>query len=137
MSQRTQTRENAKQRMEGPLHQFQIEVELKSLYTEPDYRSGAHDQITLIHEGPLRVAVFAFHSGNVLHDHRVSGPITIQVLSGRIVFSITDGRSIEMKKGNLLSLAGGITHSVEALDDSILLLTVVQVGEPAKQRDEG
>ncbi|HEY3412725.1 MAG TPA: cupin domain-containing protein [Armatimonadota bacterium] len=137
MSQRTDTRENAKQRMEGPLHQFQIEEEVRSLYGEPEYRDGDHGQITLIHEGPLRVAVFAFHTGNELHDHRVSGPITVQVVSGRIVFSTDDGRSIEMKKGNLLSLEGGITHSVEALEDSVFLLTVVQVGDPAKQGDEG
>lgn len=83
MSQRTDTRENAKQRMEGSLHQFQIEDEVKSLRAEPAYRGGGHDQITLVHgsgkhgEGPLRVAVFAFHAGNVLRDHRVSGPITV------------------------------------------------------------
>ena len=133
MSQRTETRENAKQRMEGPLHQFGLEDEVRDRRAEPEYRGGEPSQITLIHEGPLRVAMFAFHSGNVLRDHRVSGPITVQVLSGRIVFSTEDGRSIQVASGNLLSLAGGITHSVEALEDAVMLLTVVQVGPPAKQ----
>lgn len=40
-----------------------------------------------------------------------------------------------MKAGSLLSLEGGIAHSVEALEDAVILLTVVQVGEPAKQEE--
>ncbi|HEY3268714.1 MAG TPA: cupin domain-containing protein [Armatimonadota bacterium] len=136
MSQRTNVRVNAKQRMEGPLHRFRIDEEIEALRGEPDYGGGEAAQITLIHEGPLRVAAFAFHPGVALRDHRVSGPITVQLLSGRIIFSIEDGRSIEMEPGSLLSLAGGLTHSVEALEESAMLLTVVQVGEPAKQGED-
>lgn len=133
LEERMERRENAKERLAGELLQIPLAREIERLRAECAYVEGQHNQITVAHEGPLRVALFAFHKGNVLQEHRTAGPISVQMLSGRVVFTTETGGRVEMGEGCMLTLAGGIAHSVEALEDAVMLLTVVQTGPPAKQ----
>jgi quercetin dioxygenase-like cupin family protein len=59
----------------------------------------------------------------VLDEHRAAGPITLQVVRGRVRFATAD-RTVDLSAGMLLALDAGIVHSVEALDDSVSLLTL-------------
>lgn len=133
MSDRLLVHENAKTRLDRALLRIDLNNESASLKQENTWNEDQSNQITLVHEDALRVALFVFRAGAFFRDHRVSGPITVQALSGRLAFSTEDGEECVLEKGQIVSLAGGITHSVEALEDSEMLLTVVQTGEPAKQ----
>ena len=119
-----ETRINAKVRLAGPMHRFQMDEQIAALQSEEAYRKGNLNQKALVHEKSLRVALFVFHAGNRLPDHTAPGPISVQVLRGRILFTTDEGAREEMAAGDILSLAGGITHSVEALEDSAMLLTL-------------
>lgn len=124
MAETEHTRVNAKDRMQGTLHRFNLEDQIAALQGEDAYRQGRMNQKALVQEKPLRAALFVFHAGNRLPDHHAPGPISVQVLRGRIVFSTADGAREEMAAGDMLSLAAGITHTVEALEDSAMLLTL-------------
>jgi len=78
---------------------------------------------TLIKDGPLRVTLVALASGGVLAEHQANGPITVQVLSGRIRFRVGDEDWV-LEEGDLLSLGAAISHSVDAEQRSVFLLTV-------------
>ena len=118
------TRVNAKERMAGAVHRFHLDEQIAALQAEDAYRQGRMNQKALVQEKPLRAALFVFHAGNSLPDHHAPGPISVQVLRGRIIFSTEEGAREEMAAGDVLSLAAGITHSVEALEDSAMLLTI-------------
>jgi quercetin dioxygenase-like cupin family protein len=58
------------------------------------------------------------------HDHRVEGMITVHCLEGRVAFT-ADGDTRELPAGHWLFLTGGVPHTIAALEDSLLLLTVI------------
>jgi quercetin dioxygenase-like cupin family protein len=60
----------------------------------------------------------------VCHNHQVEGMITVHCLEGRIEFT-ADGDRREMGAGHWLYLTGGVPHTITALEDSLVLLTVM------------
>jgi quercetin dioxygenase-like cupin family protein len=111
---------------ERPLHEalqvFDLEQTYEQLRAEPAYAAG-RNAITL-RKGPnLQIVVLAQQAGNVLDEHRAVGPITLQVLRGRVRFATAE-RTADLDAGMLLALDAGIVHSVEALDDSLSVLTL-------------
>ena len=84
---------------------------------------------TLVKDGPLRVTLVALGPGGALAAHEANGPITVQVLSGRVAFRV--GEDVQtLEEGDLLSLGGGITHSVASEGGGVFLLTVATVARP-------
>lgn len=51
------------------------------------------------------------------------GPITVQVIEGRIRFS-AESQTVTLTEGHMLSLQAGLPHAVEASEESAFLLTV-------------
>jgi quercetin dioxygenase-like cupin family protein len=77
------------------------------------------------HEHRLRQTLIALRSGRSLADHENPGEATLQVLSGRIVLR-SGADSWSGWNGDLIVMPPGV-HSVEALEDSVVLLTVVKL----------
>lgn len=63
-------------------------------------------------------------AGRSMPPHRVDGEITVLCLEGRVNFD-ADGRMIELGAGQMLYLHGGVVHSLHALEDASMLVTVV------------
>ncbi|WP_018178659.1 cupin domain-containing protein [Jongsikchunia kroppenstedtii] len=87
-------------------------------------RGGGHTADTVYggHEKVLRQTVIGMIAGSRLGDHPNPGEATIQVLSGRVRLNFGDN-SWEARTGDLLIVPDG-THSLDALEDSAVLLTV-------------
>lgn len=66
------------------------------------------------------------HRGRSVPEHKVDGELTIQCIEGQLTVH-AQGRAIALGPGELLFLAGGVPHSVEASEDSSALLTLVRV----------
>ena len=76
------------------------------------------------HEHALRQSVIALDGGAVMADHISPGEATLQVLQGRV--RLTAGKdSWDLRSGDLLDIPGD-RQSVEALEPSVVLLTVVK-----------
>ena len=58
------------------------------------------------------------------HDHRVEGMLTLHCLEGRVAFT-ADGDTRELAAGHWLFLTGGVPHTITALEDALVLLTVM------------
>lgn len=82
---------------------------------------------TLTKEGGLRVTVVTVAGGGLISEHQADGPITVQVLSGSILFRAV-GREHELQPGSLLTLAEGVPHSVTSAEGGSFLLTVCRPG---------
>ena len=88
---------------------------------------GGHGQV-------LRQTLLALAAGGVLSEHENPGEATVQVLHGRVRLS-SGSASGEAVPGDLL-IVPAARHSLEALDDSVVLLTVGKrhTGDPASDR---
>jgi len=73
-------------------------------------------------EKGLRQTVIALLAGKSLAEHENPGEATLHVLSGRVRLATADA-SWEGRAGDLIAIPDA-THSLAALDDSAVLLTV-------------
>jgi quercetin dioxygenase-like cupin family protein len=78
------------------------------------------------HEHVLRQTVIALAAGRGLAEHENPGEATVHVLHGRVRLD-GDGHSWEGSPGDLL-IVPTARHSLEALEDSVVLLTVAMTG---------
>lgn len=78
------------------------------------------------HEHVLRQTVVALTSGTVMDEHENPGEATLQVLQGRVRLSAGE-TSWDGSPGDLIVIPQA-RHSVEALEDSTVLLTVAKLG---------
>ncbi|MBZ0198833.1 MAG: cupin domain-containing protein [Ignavibacteriaceae bacterium] len=111
--------------LSAPLLKFSIDKEVDRLKTEPTWADGDRNAITLQKNSKLRVVLITMRKGASLKEHKVEGPITIFVLSGKIIFSTGDDK-INMSGNELIVLEKTIPHDVEALEDSSFILTIIQ-----------
>ncbi len=78
---------------------------------------------TLVKSDTLEVLRLVLPAGKEIAPHAVPGEITVQCLEGRVMFRAR-GSEREMSAGTLLHLAGGDEHSLRAIDDASLLVTI-------------
>lgn len=82
---------------------------------------GRHAEL-LIHDGPLRQTVIALKQGVRLAEHNSPPAASIQMIRGSV--KVTGEETVVLNTGTVEALTHH-RHSVEALDDSVFLLTTV------------
>lgn len=70
------------------------------------------------------------HAGAEIPQHKVSGEITLHCLEGHVELGV-DPTPIALKANEWVYLEGGAPHSVKAIEDSALLLTIFLHHAPA------
>ena len=112
--------------MAASLLEFDLTREVEQLHSEPEWNSGQNAK-TLVKYDDLRIVLMVLKAQARVPDHKADGRISIQTLRGHIRMRAL-GRTFDLPAGSLLSLDRGLTHDVEALEDSALLLTVAWRG---------
>lgn len=77
------------------------------------------------HENTLRQTVIALAGGKQLDEHENPGEATVHVLQGRVRLH-SGGNVWDGSPGDLLAVPTA-RHSLEAIDDSVVLLTVAKL----------
>ncbi len=106
----------------GPVLTFNLYTEIRRLESEQPWQAE-HTANTIVKYPDLRVILVALKAGGTLHEHRTSGRISIQTLSGIIEVHTPDG-VIDMPVGRLTTLDHDLAHDVVAIGDSVFLLTI-------------
>lgn len=68
----------------------------------------------------------AFQKGQVMERHQTPFPIVVEVFEGAINFGVEEEEKMLLKRGDLISLEGGIPHDLKAEEDSIVRLSLVK-----------
>lgn len=123
----TGTDERATQRMAAPVLTFNLADETARLHEEHAWQHGERNAKTLVKESDFRIVLIALRAGARMERHQTAGRISIQVLTGRLRLLIA-GERVELPQGALVSLERDVPHDVEALEESVFLLTIGWAG---------
>jgi len=108
--------------LDRPMMAFSLPDEISKLIG--DHRSASHKHsLVLAKNEHVRVVLAVISRGEVLQEHETQGQITVSVVRGAIQFNAL-GQRVSLTEGGLLTLQPGIRHSVEAIEDSSLVITV-------------
>jgi quercetin dioxygenase-like cupin family protein len=79
---------------------------------------------SLIKTPHLQLMRLVLAAGQTVPEHQVAGEITVHCLEGSAQLH-TPGRVSTLQAGDLVTLAGGEPHALEAVRDSSLLVTIL------------
>ncbi len=106
---------------EGEMLTITIASEIARLKSGPEWMSRDRHAASLVKDDALNVLLMVLKKGARLHEHHTKGPIAVQVISGSVRFA--DGiRQRSVSSGMIVALDRNIGHSLEALEESALIL---------------
>ena len=117
--------EGEARKLDSPLMIFSLDDETARLRKGAQWASSERAAITLIKTSDFRIVLIALGLGKIMHAHRAEGPITLLVQQGLVRLK-AEGLEHVLKRETLFTLGHGITHEIEALEESTFLLTIVQ-----------
>ena len=106
----------------SPMLTFDLNADINRL-REEDAWQGGRDSKTLVKNQDFRIVLTVLKADALLHEHKATGRISVQVLSGHIQMHVED-KVFDLPAGHLLALDRAVPHDVKALEDSAFLLTI-------------
>jgi quercetin dioxygenase-like cupin family protein len=88
---------------------------------------------TLIKSHSIEVIRLVMPAGKEIAEHRTAEELIVQCVEGKVAFTAMD-KTQELTAGHLLFLGPAEPHSVKAIEDASLLLTIV-LGQSKSQSD--
>lgn len=102
---------------------FRLNDEVSGILAEAPWQQTGRNARTLAKYANFRIVLTALKQGSALEEHRAKGCISIQMLEGRVRIT-AGGEVLESSKGELVALDHAVPHAVQALEDSIFLITM-------------
>ncbi|MCL4242909.1 MAG: cupin domain-containing protein [Dehalococcoidia bacterium] len=99
---------------------FSLDQEARELQAQA---SANRRGVTLFKDHGLSLVLLAMPAGNEVADHTAPGPLTVQVLSGRVEIRL-EKEAIDGYAGTLAVLGPNVAHSLHAKEASVVLLTL-------------
>jgi quercetin dioxygenase-like cupin family protein len=118
--------------LHGPLQSFNLDSEVARLRREEEWQQSRREYqeqrnaITLRKGGGLNLVLFVMKAGDRLDEHFAPGPIALIVREGRVRF-LAAGEAVEAGPETIVTCDAGVSHSVEALIDTVCILHVAGV----------
>jgi quercetin dioxygenase-like cupin family protein len=109
---------------------FDLDSAVRDLRADASWPAGEPNSTTLVKEPGLRLVALALRAGARMKQHHMPGNLTIQTLAGHTRVHLPT-EVVDLPVGHLLALEGGMTHGLEALEESAVLLTIAWPTPPA------
>ena len=107
-----------------PILQFDLSAEIEHMRLEDSWQRGTgRSSRTLVKQPDFRIVLVAMKSATEMKEHRADGRISIHAILGHLRLKLPS-QTVEVPAGHLLALDPCIVHDVEALEDSVFLLTI-------------
>jgi quercetin dioxygenase-like cupin family protein len=111
--------------LNAPFVFIDIDEYVKQLINEDAWQKNDRNSITVHKNDTITTVIVGLHEHAVINNNSVDGFINIQVIDGKIKMQV-ETEEMEMQKGQCVVLQKFINHSIEALQDSVLLLTTTE-----------
>ncbi len=95
---------------------------------EETWGKSDRNAITVFKTDNMTIVVTVLKEGAAIKDNTVNGFLTLQVMEGITRITSLEGDA-DMKENQLIAFHPGIPHSIEAMTDTVLLLTTYDVKE--------
>ena len=128
--------QRAAQRMHANALTFDLAAECDALRSEESWQRGDRNAKTLVKEPGFRVVLVALRTGAHLAEHAVHEQATVQVLTGHLTIHVP-GRRLDVRAGGLVALEPQVSHDIEALQESAVLLTIAAAAPRSEARATG
>jgi quercetin dioxygenase-like cupin family protein len=102
---------------------FDLAAEADRLKTESTWQTEGHNAKTLVKHPDFRVVLIALKPGGRMNEHKTDQCVTIHVLVGCLRLRLPD-KALDLAAGALLALEQTVLHDVEALEESVFLLSL-------------
>jgi quercetin dioxygenase-like cupin family protein len=102
---------------------FDLAEEARQLRSEPTWNLHGHNAKTLVKHPDVRVVLIALQAGARMQESKTDQCVTLHALSGRLRLRLPD-ETIDVPAGALLALDHTVVHDVEALEESLLVMTL-------------
>jgi quercetin dioxygenase-like cupin family protein len=106
----------------GAMLTVNIADAIARLKTAPEWESQDRHALSLVKDEGLNILLMVLKKGAKLREHHTKGPIAVQLIAGSIRFTGGANHCL-LSRDEIVALDRGIPHSLEALEDSALLLT--------------
>ena len=108
---------------EGFAESFQLSAEIERLSATKPWAKGYVSKV-LLKTPDLRLVLFAMQAGSHMPEHHSEGRIAVHCLRGAIRLQLpTETR--DLREDSVLALDRRVEHDVQAIEDSVFLLTIV------------
>ena len=125
----TAQRPQGNRTVDAPLVSIDLGSFIEQIRKEKTWEDSDRNAITVFKTNGMRIVLIALHKNAELARHTANGIISVQVLEGQMIFT-TDQQSVELSKGQLLTLHQGIPHSIVAIEETVFLLTLTTTLAP-------
>jgi quercetin dioxygenase-like cupin family protein len=102
---------------------FNLVTEAAALVDEPTWRAHGHNAKTLVKHPDFRVVLIALKAGARVSEHKTDHCVTIHAIEGRLRLHVP-GNTLDLAQGQLLALEQTTLHDIEAVEDSIFVLSL-------------
>ena len=95
---------------------------INQIKEEKSWEKNDRNGITVFKSQDTTIVITALQKGATIEDNSVNGFLTLQLLKGNARIRLTDG-DIDITEHQLITLHPNVVHSLEAMTDTIILLT--------------
>ncbi|WP_181308751.1 cupin domain-containing protein [Rufibacter sp. XAAS-G3-1] len=119
----TPQRPDSARHLDAPLLTLDLTRSLAQIKEEKAWLTSDRNALTLYKSEEVRVVLIGLHAGAQMKTHTAPGPISVQVLEGQLTFEALPHATV-LTTGQQVVLPAGVPHRVEALVESVFLLTL-------------
>lgn len=114
---------------------FDFAAEIEQLHRVEHWVEEGRISKTLVKYSDFRIVLMLMKAGTLMKEHKADARLSIHALSGRLLIKL-DSQAVELQADHLLVLEKGLSHDVQALEESAFLLSIAWphgVGQEAQE----
>lgn len=99
----TPKRPGEERTIDAPLVEIDLAKYIEQIKQEESWKTNKRNAITVFKSENMRIVLIGLHANAKLPEHKADGIISVQVLSGKIIFSTADNEK-ELDQGQMVTL---------------------------------
>lgn len=98
----------------------------KQIEDESAWKKNDRNSITICKTDAFTMVLCRLHKDAVIMDNFAGGHITIQLMQGKVEFSVGSSTA-QIEEEQMITVHPGIMHTIHALEDSLILITTTKI----------